>query len=102
MAIRKKLPLPIFHSGNIILHWTPFIYVNIYLPNDVNYIHSCLGCLTNLVWCYWATFGTFDIDYVYVSIEKEKQMQLYLLNITSILYAPLAYNINKYIQTQIL
>jgi len=99
MAIRKKLSLLTFHSGNFILHWTPFIYVNIYLPNNVTYIHSCLGCFTNLAWCYYVTYGTFDIDYVYVSMKKEKQLILYSINICSILYAPLAYNINSYIQT---
>ena len=102
MAIRKRLSLPIFHNGNMILHNLPFIYVNIYIPTSVTLCHSCMACFTNLVWCYWATYGTFDIKYVYVSIEKEKQMQLYLLNISSILYAPLAYNINNYIQTHII
>ena len=102
MAIRRRISLPIFHIGNMILHNLPFLYVNIYIPNSVTLYHSLPACLTNLVWCYWATYGTFDIKYVYVSIEKEKQMQLYLLNISSILYAPLAYNINNYIQTQII
>ena len=101
MAIRKRISLPLFHIGNMILHNLPFLYVNIYIPDSVTLYHSCLGCLTNLAWCYWATFGTFDIAYVYVSMKKEKQMQLYLLNISSILYAPLTYNINSYIQTQI-
>lgn len=99
MAIRKRISLPLFHIGNMILHNLPFLYVNIYIPDSVTLYHSCLGCLTNLAWCYWATFGTFDIAYVYVSMKKEKQMQLYLLNICSILYAPLTYNINSYIQT---
>jgi hypothetical protein len=102
MAMRKKLPLPIFHIGNMILHNLPFIYVNIYIPKSIALYHSFLACITNLLWCYWATFGTFDIKYVYVSIEKEKQIKLYLANISSILYAPLAYNINNYIQTQII
>jgi hypothetical protein len=101
MAIRKRLSLPIFHIGNMILHNLPFLYVNIYIPISVTLYHSLTACLTNLAWCYWATYGTFDIKYVYVSIEKEKQMKLYLLNISSILYAPFAYNINNYIQTQI-
>jgi hypothetical protein len=101
MAIRKRISLPLFHIGNMILHNLPFLYVNIYIPKNVEFHHSILGCLTNLLWCYWATFGTFDIAYVYVSMKKEKQMKLYLLNISSILYAPLAYNINSYIQTQI-
>jgi hypothetical protein len=100
MAIRKRLSLPIFHIGNMILHNLPFLYVNIYIPISVTLYHSLTACLINLAWCYWATFGTFDIAYVYVSLEKEKQMKLYLLNISSILYAPLAYNINSYIQTQ--
>ena len=99
MAIRKRISLPLFHIGNMILHNLPFLYVNIYIPDSVTLYHSCLGCLTNLAWCYWATFGTFDIAYVYVSMKKEKQMKLYLLNISSILYAPLAYNVNSYIQT---
>jgi len=98
MAIRKRLSLPIFHIGNMIVHNLPFLYVNIYIPNSVTLYHSLTACFTNLAWCYWVTYGTFDIDYVYVSMKKEKQMQLYLLNITSILYAPLAYNINSYIQ----
>ena len=101
MAIRKRLSLPIFHIGNMIVHNLPFLYVNIYIPTSVTLYHSLTACLTNLAWCYWATFGTFDIKYVYVSMKKEKQMKLYLANISSILYAPLAYNINSYIQTQI-
>jgi hypothetical protein len=101
MAIRKRLSLPIFHIGNMIVHNLPFLYVNIYIPVSVTLYHSCMACLTNLVWCYWATYGTFDIKYVYVSIEKEKLIKLYLANISSILYAPLAYNINSYIQAQI-
>jgi hypothetical protein len=102
MAIRKRLSLPIFHIGNMILHNLPFLYVNIYIPNSVTLYHSLMACLTNLAWCYWATFGTFDIAYVYVSMIKEKQIKLYLLNISSILYAPLAYYINNYIQRQII
>lgn len=99
MAIRKRISLPTFHIGNMILHNLPFLYVNIYIPDSVTLYHSLMACLTNLAWCYWATFGTFDIAYVYVSMKKEKQLILYSINICSILYAPLAYNINSYIQT---
>lgn len=99
MAIRKRISLPTFHIGNMILHNLPFLYVNIYIPDSVTLYHSLMACLTNLAWCYWATFGTFDIAYVYVSMKKEKQLILYSINICSILYAPLAYNVNSYIQT---
>ena len=85
-----------FHSGNFVVHWIPFICVNIYLPNDVNYFHSCLGCFINILWCYYVTHGTFDIDHVYVSMTKEKQLIVYAINISSILYAPLAYKLLKH------
>ena len=99
MAQRQNISLLTFHCGNIILHNLPFIYVNIYLPNNVTYYHSLLGCITNLIWCYYSTYGTFDIAYVYVSMEKKKQIKVYLVNVCSIVYAPLAYNINNYIRT---
>ena len=95
MAQRKNMSSLIFHSGNFILHWIPFIYVNIYIPKNITLQHSLIACISNLVWCYWATFGTFDIDFVYVSIEKEKQLKLYLINISSIFYVPLIFHINK-------
>jgi hypothetical protein len=98
MAIRKNLPMPIFHIGNIILHDLPFLYVNIYIPKNVTFYHSLVGCLTNLLWCYWATFGTFDIKYVYVYMKKQQQVKLYIINISSIFYAPLFYHINKHIR----
>ena len=97
MAIRKKIPLPIFHIGNMVLHNLPFLYVNIYIPKSITFYHSFMGCLTNLLWCYWATFGTFDIKHVYVYMKKEQQGKLYILNISSIVYVPLIYHINKYI-----
>jgi hypothetical protein len=98
MAIRKKLPMPIFHIGNMILHNLPFLYVNIYIPKNVTLYHSLLGCLTNLLWCYWATFGTFNIKYVYVYMKKQQQIKLYIINISSIFYVPLIYHINKTIR----
>jgi len=102
MAMRKKLPLPIFHIGNMILHNLPFIYVNIYIPKSIALYHSFLACITNLLWCYWATFGTFDIKYVYVYMKKREQKTLYIINISSILYAPLTYHINKTIRSNLL
>lgn len=102
MAIRKKVSLPIFHIGNIVLHNLPFLYVNIYIPKSITFYHSLLGCLTNLLWCYLATFGTFDIKYVYVYMKKEQQIKLYILNISSIFYVPLIYYINKYIRNAML
>jgi len=98
MAIRKRISLPLFHIGNIILHNLPFLYVNIYIPKCVTLHHSFLACLTNLLWCYWATFGTFDIEHVYVYMKKREQITLYIINITSILYNPLIYHSNKYIR----
>jgi hypothetical protein len=98
MAIRKRLSLPIFHIGNMILHNLPFLYVNIYIPYRVTLYHSLMACLTNLLWCYWATFGTFDIEHVYVYMKKREQITLYIINITSILYNPLIYHSNKYIR----
>ena len=102
MAIRKKLPWSIFYIGNMIFHNFPFIYVNIYIPKDVSLYHSLLGCLTNLLWCYWSTFGTFDIEHVYVYMKKEQQIKLYIINISSIIYAPLIYYINKNIRNFLL
>jgi hypothetical protein len=99
MALRQNISLLTFHCGNFILHNLPFIYVNIYIPINVNYYHSLLGCITNLIWCYYSTYGTFDIAYVYVSMEKKKQIKVYFVNVCSIVYAPLAYNINSYIRT---
>jgi hypothetical protein len=57
-----------------------------------------LACLTNLLWCYWATFGTFDIKYVYVYMKKQQQIKLYIINISSIFYVPLIFHSNKYIR----
>jgi hypothetical protein len=102
MAIRKRIPMPVFHIGNMVLHNLPLLYVNIHIPNNVTICHSLVGCLSNLVWCYWATFGTFDIKYVYVYMKKEQQVKLYILNITSIVYVPLIFYTNKYIRTAIL
>jgi hypothetical protein len=102
MAIRKRLSLPIFHIGNMILHNLPFLYVNIYIPMSVTFYHSFFSCLTNLLWCYWATFGTFDIKYVYVYMKKQQQIKLYIINITSIFYVPLIYHINKTIRNVLL
>jgi len=102
MANRKKIPLFVFHIGNMILHNLPVLYVNIYIPNNVTTQHSFMGCFTNLLWCYWATFGTFDIKYVYVYMKKEQQVKLYILNITSIIYVPLIFYTNKYIRTTIM
>jgi hypothetical protein len=101
MAIRRRIPLSVFHIGNMILHNLPFLYVNIYIPKNVEFHHSILGCLTNLLWCYWATFGTFDIKHVYVYMKKQQQIKLYIINISSIFYAPLIYHINKYIRTNL-
>jgi len=98
MAIRKRISLPIFHIGNMILHNLPFIYVNIYIPKNVTLYQSLLACSSNLLWCYWATFGTFDIQYVYVYMKKQQQIKLYIINISSIFYAPLIYHINKTIR----
>ena len=98
IAQRHNISLLTFHCGNCILHTLPFMYVNIYLPNHVNYYHSLLGCITNLTWCYFSTHGTFDIAYVYVSMERKKQIKVYLVNVCSIVYAPLAYNIHSYIR----
>ena len=96
LARRKNMSMLAFHSGNFVVHWITFICVNIYLPNDVNYFHSCLGCFINILWCYYVTHGTFDIDHVYVSMTKEKQLIVYAINISSILYAPLAYKLLKH------
>ena len=101
IAKRKNLSLKLFHIGNIILHFFPFIYVNIYLPNNVNFIHSFLGCFTNLLWCYFATNKTFDLDYVYIDFKKKDLIKLYIINVYSILYAPLGYNLNKYFRKTI-
>jgi len=98
MAIRKKLPMPIFHIGNIILHDLPFLYVNIYIPKNVTFYQALIACFTNLLWCYWATFGTFDIKHVYVYMKKQQQVKLYIINISSIFYAPFIYYINKNIR----
>ena len=98
MAIRKKLPLPIFYIGNIILHILPSLYVTIYIPQNVTYYHSLLGCSTNLLWCYWATYRTFDLEHVYVYMKKQQQVKIYIISISSIFYAPLIYHINKYIR----
>ena len=95
MAIRKKLPMPIFHIGNMIFHILPFLYVNIYIPESVTLYHSLLACSTNLLWCYCATFGTFDIGHVYVYMKKQQQIKIYIINIGSIFYAPMIYYINK-------
>ena len=102
MAIRRKLPLSVFHIGNMILHNLPIIYINIYIPKSITLYHSLLGCLTNLLWCYWATYGTFDIAHVYVYMNKQQQVKLYIINICSIFYAPLIYESNKYIRTVLL
>ena len=102
MAIRKKIPISVFHIGNMVLHNLPLLYVNIYIPNNVTPYHSIVGCLSNLLWCYWATFGTFDIKHVYVYMKKEQQVKLYILNISSIVYAPLIFYTNKYIRNTIL
>lgn len=101
MAKKKNLSLKIFHIGNIILHDLPFIYVNIYLPKNVKFIHSFLGCFTNLLWCYFATNKTFDLDYVYIYLKKKDLIKLYIINVSSILYAPLGYNLNKYFRKTI-
>ena len=42
MAIRRRISLPIFHIGNMILHNLPFLYVNIYIPKNVTLYHSLL------------------------------------------------------------
>jgi len=102
MAIRKQICLPIFHIGNMILHNLPFLYVNIYIPESIRLHHSLVGCLTNLLWCYWATFGTFDIEHVYVYMKKQEQIKLYIINISSIFYVPLFYHSNKYIRNTLL
>tara|TARA_Y100000816_G_C25682977_1_gene361550 strand:- start:148 stop:453 length:306 start_codon:yes stop_codon:yes gene_type:complete len=101
MAKKKNLSLKIFHIGNIILHDLPFIYVNIYLPNNVNLIHSFLGCFTNLLWCYYASNKTFCMDNLYVKFKKDHAKKLYLINISSVLYSPLGYNLNKYFRKTI-
>ena len=98
MAFKKKIPISVFYIGNMVLHNLPVLYVNIYIPNNVTLHHSFVGCFTNLLWCYWATFGTFDIKYVYVYMKKEQQVKLYILNISSIVYVPLIYYINKSIR----
>jgi len=102
MAIRKNLSLPSFHIMNIILHNLPFIYVNVYIPTSFTLYHSSLGCLIMLLWCYWATFRTFDFDYIYVYMKKQDQIKLYIIIISSIFYAPLIYHSNKYIRTVLL
>ena len=101
MAKKKNLSIKTFHIGNIIFHDLPFIYVNIYLPKNVNFIHSFLGCFTNLLWCYFATNKTFDLDYIYIDLKKKDLIKLYLINISSILYSPLGYNLNNYIRKTI-
>lgn len=98
MAIRRRIPLPIFHIGNMILHNLPILYVNIYIPKNVMLHHSLVACVSNLLWCYWATFGTFDIKHVYVYMKKQQQIKLYIINISSIFYVPLIYHINEYIR----
>jgi hypothetical protein len=98
MAIRKRISLPLFHIGNMILHNLPFLYVNIYIPKNVTFYQSLLACFINLLWCYWATFGTFDIQYVYVYMKKQQQVKLYIINIGSIFYVPLIFHSNKYIR----
>jgi hypothetical protein len=98
MAIRKRISLPLFHIGNMILHNLPFLYVNIYIPKNVTFYQSLLACFTNLLWCYWATFGTFDIQHVYVYMKKQQQIKLYIINISSIFYVPLIFHSNKTIR----
>jgi hypothetical protein len=61
----------------------------------VTFYQSLLACLINLLWCYWVTFGTFDIKYVYVYMKKQQQIKLYIINISSIFYVPLIFHINK-------
>ena len=102
MAIRKRLSLPIFHIGNMVLHNLPVLYINIYTPKSVTLVHSFIACLTNLVWCYFATYGTFNIVYVYVYMKKKDQVKLYILNICSIFYVPLIFYINKNIRNVLL
>ena len=96
-AQKKEITLTTFHIGNIIIHNLPFLYVNIYLPKNVNFIHSFISCFTNMSWCYFATNRTFDLGYVYIKLAKKDLIKLYILNICSIIYAPLGYNIVKYI-----
>ena len=98
MSIRKKISLPVFHIGNMVLHNLPVLYINIYTPKSVTLVHSFVACLTNLVWCYFATYGTFNIVYVYVYMKKKDQAKLYILNICSIFYVPLIFYINKNIR----
>lgn len=102
ITIRKKISLPVFHIGNMILHNLPVIYVNIYIPRSITLVHSLIACLTNLVWCYFATYGTFDIKHVYVYMKKKDQVKLYILNICSIFYVPLIFQSNNIIRNVLL
>ena len=102
MAIRRRISLPIFHIGNMILHNLPVLYVNIYIPKNVTLYHSLLACASNLLWCYWATFGTFDIKHVYVYMKKQQQINLYIINISSIFYVPLIFQSNNIIRNVLL
>ena len=86
----------------MILHNLPVIYVNIYIPRSITLVHSLLACLTNLVWCYFATYGTFDIKHVYVYMKKKDQVKLYILNICSIFYVPLIFQSNNIIRNVLL
>ena len=92
--IRKKSQFTYleFHIGNQIMHTLPCIYIYYYQPKILEYKHSIIAILFNLLWCYISSKGTMDLKEIYVKIDKKTNNTLHFISIVTSLSVPFIYN----------
>lgn len=99
LAHKKNINLLTFHIGNFVLHNIPFIYVNYYLPVDVNFYHSFVSSFLYLLWCFISTNGTLNLKDIYIELSYNNLLYVYGISFFSCINAPFAF---KLLNTDIL
>lgn len=97
LAYKKKVSLITFHIGNFVLHNIPFIYVNYYLPINVNFYHSFGASILHFLWCFISTNGSMDLKNIYVELNYKNLLIVYAISFLSCINAPITFNIIKYL-----
>ncbi len=95
LADKKKVSLITFHIGNFVLHNIPFIYVNYYLPKNVNFYHGFGSCLLNFLWCFISTNGTMDLKDLYIELSYNNLLYVYAISFLSCINAPFVFQVIK-------
>jgi hypothetical protein len=95
LADKKNISLLTFHIGNVMVHNIPFIYVNYYLPIDVNFYHGLFAFLINIFWCFISTNGNMDLKEIYIELSCNNLLYVYAISFLSCINAPFVFQVIK-------